>query len=125
MSLVTKDNCEYGDGGFGDLIPIQKAISMGATSIDVIILRPAKTDFNFTPVSNPLQMMFRTNDFMSRQIGKDDILIGELSAMTKHVEINYYYTPRVLAEHSFVFESNILKQWWQEGFDYASQQINR
>jgi len=124
MSLLTKNGCDYGDGGFGDLIPIKQAIAMGATSIDVIILRPTKPEFNLSPIINPLQLMLRTNEFMLRQIGNDDILIGELEAKNQHISINFFYTPRILAEHTFVFDSEILQQWWQEGYDYASKIIN-
>jgi predicted patatin/cPLA2 family phospholipase len=36
MSLV-KNDCDYGDGGFTNLVPIREAIVRGAT-VDVIIL---------------------------------------------------------------------------------------
>lgn len=38
MSLLEKEHCQYGDGGFGALIPIREAILRGATEIDAIIL---------------------------------------------------------------------------------------
>jgi predicted patatin/cPLA2 family phospholipase len=33
-----KNDCDYGDGGFTNLVPIREAIVRGATVIDVIIL---------------------------------------------------------------------------------------
>jgi predicted patatin/cPLA2 family phospholipase len=38
MSLATKNNYEYGDGGFSNLVPIREATNRCATEIDVIIL---------------------------------------------------------------------------------------
>lgn len=39
MSLLRKEDCDYADGGFGNVIPIQYAIGRGALAVDAIILR--------------------------------------------------------------------------------------
>ena len=38
MTLATKNKCEYADGGLGCIIPIEKAITLGATHVDAILL---------------------------------------------------------------------------------------
>ena len=38
MTLVTKNGCEYADGGLGAMIPIDEAVKRGATDVDAIIL---------------------------------------------------------------------------------------
>ena len=53
MSLLEKDHCQYGDGGFGALIPILEAILRGATEIDAIILDTEITQWNRMPFKNP------------------------------------------------------------------------
>ncbi len=117
MSIVYKDDCEYGDGGFGNLIPIQEAINRGAESVDVIILQPSSVDKLLPPANNAFQVITRTYDFMFRQIAKDDVTIGNLAAQNKHVDIHFYYTPRLLTEHSFIFDKELMTGWWQEGYD--------
>ncbi|MCB0707638.1 MAG: patatin-like phospholipase family protein [Saprospiraceae bacterium] len=117
MSLVTKDGQEYGDGGFGDVIPIRQAVDMGATHIDVIVLRPERMAIKLPPVQNALQLMMRAYDFMFHQIVRDDITIGQLAAANKKVKIQFYYTPRLLAEQAFIFDPEQLNAWWEEGYE--------
>jgi predicted patatin/cPLA2 family phospholipase len=44
MSLLSKNGCQYADGGFGDLNPILCAIENGACEIDVIIERKIESE---------------------------------------------------------------------------------
>jgi predicted patatin/cPLA2 family phospholipase len=122
MSLVIKNGNEYGDGGFGNFIPIREAIDRGATSVDVIVLQASKREINMAPTRNAFQLMMRTYDFMFRQIGKDDIVIGQLAAENKDVDLHFYYTPRTLAENSFIFDPERLAAWWEEGFSTFKKQ---
>ena len=39
MSLVKKNGYEYADGGLGSVVSIDKAIELGVSEIDVIVLR--------------------------------------------------------------------------------------
>ena len=75
MSLVVKNDIEYGDGGYGNAIPIQKAISESALFVDVIALRPAEKAKTSPHCGNVLQVLTKTFDFMLNQIGVDDIMI--------------------------------------------------
>ncbi|HLA57021.1 MAG TPA: patatin-like phospholipase family protein [Flavobacterium sp.] len=117
MSLYKKDNNEYADGGFGNLIPVQHAIRKGAGTIDTIVLRLENSVFNNPPLQNALEVFVRTYDFMLNQIANDDLLISELEAAGSNVQIHFYYIKRILTTHSFVFDAAEMKGWWQEGLD--------
>ena len=117
MSLYRKNGMDYGDGGFGNLIPIQEAINRGACNIDVIVLRPEKRLKENPPIRNAFNVLTRTYDFMMDQIGIDDLAIGRLAAAKDKVNIDFYFTPRILTEQSFIFDPDQMKEWWKEGFE--------
>lgn len=119
MSLVTKNNFEYGDGGFSSLVPIREAINRGATVIDVIIL---ETETNTTKTvigKNPFSLMIDLFRISLDQVEKHDIALGKLIANNKNVELNLYYTPIKLTDNALIFNKIEMKKWWQEGFNYA------
>ncbi|GJM35294.1 MAG: hypothetical protein DHS20C18_42950 [Saprospiraceae bacterium] len=120
MSLLEKEGCEYGDGGFGDLIPIQQAIDMGAKVIDVIILRPKQKEIQTPPSRNAFNVLLKTLDFMMNQIAQDDIVIGNLAQRIHHVKIFTYFTPRPLTDNSFIFDPEQMAAWWEEGYQMAN-----
>jgi NTE family protein len=119
MSLVTKNNNDYGDGGFSALVPIREAINRGATEIDVVIL---ETEIQMTPKSvgkNPFSLMIDLFQILLNQVEKHDITIGKLAANNKDVKLNLYYTPTNLTNNALIFNKEKMKTWWQQGFDYA------
>lgn len=120
MSLLVKNHKEYGDGGFGNLIPIQKAINKGASWVDVIALRPVRKMKSTLPSRNAFGLLNKTFDFMLNQIGLDDLMIGRLEAKYKKVDIYYHHTPRILTEQNFIFDPQQLTQWWLEGRQIAA-----
>ena len=119
MSLVTKNNSEYGDGGFTSLVPIQEAISVGATEIDVIIL---ETEVHISPKftgKNPFSLMINLFGTLLDQVKKNDIKIGKLAASNKNVKLNLYYTPTQLTSNALVFNKINMRKWWKQGFETA------
>ena len=119
MSLVTKNNSEYGDGGFTSLVPIQEAISVGATEIDVIIL---ETEVHISPKftgKNPFSLMVNLFGTLLDQVKKNDIKIGKLAASNKNVKLNLYYTPTQLTSNALVFNKINMRKWWKQGFETA------
>ncbi|MGL2966746.1 patatin-like phospholipase family protein [Flavobacterium sp. XGLA_31] len=119
MSLVTKNNCEYGDGGFSSLVPIREAINRGATEVDVVIL---ETEMQITPRKvgkNPFSLMIDLFQTLLNQVEKHDITIGKLAAKNKNVKLNLYYTPTTLTNNALIFNKEKMKIWWQQGYDYA------
>jgi NTE family protein len=119
MSLASKDNCEYGDGGFSNLVPIREAINRGATEVDVVVL---ETEVQMTPKSvgkNPFSLMIDLFQILLNQVEKHDITIGKLAATNKNVKLNIYHTPTTLTNNALIFNKEKMKVWWQQGYDYA------
>ena len=121
MSLLEKNGHQYGDGGFGCLIPIREAIERGAKVIDAIILETEITQINRMPAKNPFSLLFTIQEFMMEHVEKHNITIGKLSAKQNNVELNLYYTPSVLTTNSLVFEAKKMSKWWDSGYKYAKK----
>lgn len=119
MSLVKKNNCEYADGGFGNYLPLRKAIEMGATDIDAIILRTSENLVNNIPGRNVLDIFLRLFGYMINQIAVNDIEIAKMLCKQEKVRINYYFIPHVLTDNPLVFNPAQMRKWWQDGYDYA------
>ena len=120
MSLVKKDGYEYADGGFGNYIPIEEAINIGAKEIDVIVLNPRRRAPKDVLTYNAFDLLLKSFLFMQKQIAQVDILTGHLESIyNKDVKVNFIFTPRELTEHSFFFEPKQMRGWWQEGLEYA------
>lgn len=121
MSLVTKNGSEYADGGFGSAVPIREAIRRGATEVDAIILDSENMERGNTPGKNPFSMMVNLFGFLMDQVEYHDVLVGKLAAINKEVSLNLYYTPSMLTENSLIFDGELMKSWWQQGWDYAQE----
>lgn len=121
MSPVIKNNLQYIDGGILETVPIQEAINRGATEIDVIILKEESPKFEVEYIRNVFQGILSEIDMMHSEIGKNDIQIGKLKALSKgdDVKLNFYYTPRKLTNNSLIFNKEIMSEWWDEGYQYA------
>jgi len=120
MSLVRKDGYEYADGGFGNYIPIEEAINIGATEIDCIVLNPRRRPKKEVKTHNAFDLLLKSFLFMQKQIAYDDVLIGHLESIyNDDVKVNFIFTPRELTSHSFYFDPKEMKSWWKEGLDYA------
>ncbi len=119
MSLVTKNESDYGDGGFSSLVPISEAINRGATEVDVIILEKEKPMVPVKIGKNPFSLMINLFVTLLNQIEKHNITIGKLAANSKNVKLNLYYTPVELTNNALVFNKIKMKEWWKEGYQYA------
>ena len=123
MSLVKKNGCEYGDGGFGNIVPIQEAINLGATEVDVIVLSTRHKRVSKKHSTNALGLLLSSMDFMLDQIRNDDIFIGNLESIYNDVKVNFYHTPRKLTDNSFIFDIEQMRGWWQEGYEYGNNLV--
>ena len=121
MSLAQKGGCEYADGGFGSVVPIEEAINRGATEVDVIVLETEVTHYNRMPSKNPFSLLTSMFAFMVDRIEKQNIRIGKFSAVHNDAIINLYYTPTVLTTNSLIFDKEKMTEWWESGFQYAKQ----
>ena len=122
MSLEKKNGFEYADGGFGNVVPVQEAINIGAKEIDVIILNPRHKITKNKDASNAFGVLTKSMNFMLNQISHDDVYISLLEGRyDDDVKINLIHTPRVLTEDSFIFDKHQMSGWWQEGYEYAKE----
>ncbi len=121
MSMVTKNECEYADGGFGCIVPIREAIKRGATEVDAIILESENMEHNKVLGKNPFSLMVNLFGFMLDQVEKHDVIEGKLAAINKEVSLNLYYTPSKLTENSLIFDKKLMTAWWQQGYQYAQE----
>ncbi|MGO3181747.1 MAG: patatin-like phospholipase family protein [Aequorivita sp.] len=121
MSLAKKDGCEYADGGFGSMVPIEEAIKRGATMVDVIVLETEVTYYNRLPSKNVFSLLTNMHSYMADRIEKQNIRIGKFVATNKDVIINLYYTPTVLTTNSLIFDKEMMTMWWEHGYDFADQ----
>jgi len=126
MSIIEKNGYEYADGGFGNYIPIEEAVNLGASEIDVIVLNPRHQNINKASSTNAFEVLLQSMQFMHHQLGKHDILIGHLESIyNDDVKINFIFTPRLLTEYSFYFEPAQMAEWWDEGFEYAKKKFGK
>lgn len=126
MSIVPKNGYEYADGGFGNYIPIEEAINLGAKQIDVIVLSPRHHQVMKAKTKNAFDVLLRSLQFMNYQLGRHDLMIGHLESIyNDDVKVNFIFTPRVLTEHSFLFEPAEMKAWWHEGYEYAKVKFTK
>lgn len=121
MSLVKKEGCEYADGGFGSMVPIEEAINRGATTVDVIILETEVTYYNRLPSRNVFSLISTMHEYMSDRIEKQNIRIGKFVAGNSNAILNFYYTPTVLTTNSLVFDKHEMTKWWESGFQFAKR----
>lgn len=119
MTLAKKDGCEYADGGLGNMVPIEEAISRGATEVDVIILQTEVNQFNRLPSRNPFSLLTNMFAFMLDRIESQNIRIGKFAASHNDAIINFYYAPTVLTTNSLIFNKEKMTSWWQRGYDFA------
>jgi len=119
MSLVKKNGCEYADGGFGSMAPIEEAIKRGATEIDAIILHTEVTYFNRLPSKNVFSLITNLFNFMLDRIENQNVRIGKFVAVNSDTIINFYYTPTVLTTNSLIFDKIKMESWWESGYSYA------
>ena len=123
MTLATKNNFEYGDGGLGTIIPIEEALRCGATEIDAIVLDTEFPHTNRMPSRNPFDALSTIFGFMADRIEYQNIKIGKLMAEDSKAKVNLYYTPSVLTTNSLIFNKEKMAAWWQAGFEFAAQKF--
>jgi len=124
MSLVTKNDCEYGDGGFSSLVPIQEAILRGATEIDVVILETETNKIKQIVGKNPFSLLIDLFQITLGQVEKKNITIGKLIARNRDVKLNLFYTPIKLTNNALIFNKKDMTKWWKQGYKYAHKKSN-
>jgi hypothetical protein len=50
-------------------------------------------------------------------------ILGILASKHKDVTLNLFYTPTHLTDNALIFHKEEMHKWWQEGYDYALNEI--
>lgn len=119
MSILEKDGYEYVDGAVTCAIPIRKAILEGSSEIDVIILNEKEVNVN-TKAKNVLDLIDKVSKLLMDNLRNRDLDIDrlKLSKVNSYpITINFYYTNRKLTNNSLIFNSDVMKDWWDEGYE--------
>ena len=124
MSLVKRNGFEYADGGLGCVVPIREAILRGATQVDAIVLESESMEYNKVLGKNPFSLLINLFGHLLDQVERNDITIGKLAAKNRNVELNLYYTPSKLTENSLIFNKQLMRNWWLQGYEYAKAKCN-
>lgn len=120
MSLARKNSFDYGDGGLGNIVPISEAINRGASEVDVIVLKTEK-QYTKEPIKNAFELTTKVFDFLLDQIIRNDLALGKLRSKYEHVNLNFYHPPEMLTKNSLIFDPELMKKWWDMGFEYAQK----
>lgn len=123
MSLAMKEGSEYADAGFGNPIPVQEAINIGATDIDVIVLQPRHHISTSPPASNAFMLMLKTFNFMQHQLAHDDLQMGLSESRYTGNKIRIIHTPGELTDNSFIFDPGQMLKWWEMGYAQAQKSL--
>lgn len=119
MSLVKKNGYEYADGGLGSVVSIDKAIELGVSEIDVIVLSQENYEGIRNATTNPFDLMLNMFSFSLDRIENQNIELGLLKAEKKGVQVNLYYTPSLLTQNALLFDKKRMLRWWQRGYLHA------
>lgn len=125
MSLVEKNGFYYMDGGIKEHIPAQVAIDDNCDEIDIIVLRTK--NFNDDKVWVPkdiLNVLERVIQILFEEGSSNDIDLTKLEASEKNIKLNIYYLPKKLTDNSLMFDKQQMLKWWDEGFEYAKNDLN-
>jgi len=121
MSLANRNGCEYADAGFGNPIPIQEAINLGASEIDVIVLQPRHHIKAQPAASNSFTLMLKTINFMQHQLAMDDVAMGLSESRFSGSKVRLIHTPEDLTDNSFIFDPQQMSEWWEMGYAHGKK----
>jgi predicted patatin/cPLA2 family phospholipase len=122
MSVVEKDGFDYADGGLLRFIPLLEAIQFGATEIDTIILMEEVNSDKIEKVRNVLHLMYKMIKlFLLSRKREDSDLVKLHKAIDddREIKLNIYYTPRKMTNNPYIFDTETMKFWWNEGYEMA------
>ena len=122
MSVVEKNGYDYADGGLLRFVPLLEAIQFGATEIDAIILMEEVNSDKIEKVRNVLHLMSKMIKlFLLSRKREDSDLVKLHKAIDddREIKLNLYYTPRKMTNNPYIFDTETMKSWWDEGYEMA------
>jgi predicted patatin/cPLA2 family phospholipase len=115
-------NSWYFDGGVIDYAGISEAIKSGASDIDVVFHSPIniqeKPDWK---PKNIIEIAKRTIDISLNMVAQDDVIIAQLLADNKKVNIRYFAPEKELSETVYNLNKNDLMSWYKLGIEASKK----
>ena len=120
MSTLHKNGEAWVDGGIKDFAPICEAIEQGADEIDVIIHNTqALTDTQWQQEGNFFNLLLRTIDLFSADVGEDNIESAKLKVrLDGDITLTFYFMTADLvakAPNSLIFNRRIMTELLHKG----------
>ena len=122
MSLIKKNGYEYADGGILRFIPIVEAVESGANEIDAIVLMESYAKTNIEKIRNVLHLISKLIKILLTNRKKEDVDLRNIQRVIKddrEIILNLYYLPRKITNNPYIFDSEIMKSWWEESYERA------
>lgn len=132
LSPIEIDGKLWSDGGIKNITPLSQAIHLGATEIDVMMTSDPWSNNKWK--SNKKRaipdQIIRTLNLMSDQIMQNDIKIAGLKnefaqrdPKYKIIKIRLLVPSTNLTDDSLVFDKEVIKSLFQQGYDDARNNI--
>lgn len=122
MSLVEKNGYDYADGGILRFMPLLEAIQSGATEIDAIVLMEEFNNVRVEKIRNVLHLISKMIKLLLLSRKQEDSNLFKLHRSIdddREIKLNIYYTPRKMTNNPYIFDSEIMNSWWEEGYQNA------
>ncbi len=120
------------DGGIKTMSPIQRAIDLGATEIDIIVTYPHTRINKFFHKPNIINILKRAFDLATDKISDNDLKFADFHntialanlSNKKYVKINVLRPEFNLLEDLLDFSPNKIQEMMEKGYNYAKRNYN-
>lgn len=106
------------DGGIRHTIPIERAISMGATSVDVILTGPLREKHSLK-VENTVQQLMAVLGILLDEVWDTDMIIGALIAEQQNIPVRLLFPTPGLSTSGLDFNQDKIKRNRELGYRAA------
>jgi NTE family protein len=130
FTTVDKSNQQWVDGGVRDIIPLKKAIDLGADTIYVILCSPRRPNTVCKRHNNIVEVLMRVLDILLNEIYVNDIetalaindLIDTIGSYKNYRKIDIkVIEPEYEISDSLEFDSSKIRQGIYHGLEQASK----
>jgi len=111
----------WGSGILTTSIGINQLLNINIDEIDIILNKPKNIDvYEMYNINNIIDNIFRTIHIVRYDI-ETDIFFNKIKMLNKKgVRVMIYWLPRKLNNNPMYFNSYQLNNWWNEGYDNAT-----
>lgn len=110
---------EWTDGGVRNIVPMEKALSMGATEIDVITTSPVIEKFSYKS-HNVIESLFSVLGILLDEVMDTDLVLGTLMAQFANVPVRMVYPTEPIGS-GLDFNQDLVKLNRQKGYESAKK----